>query len=124
MSKIDLSPQRLDLRGLPAGDDVALAISFTDSDGNGQDTTGAVLNAQVRDTPSSDTVQITAQVSDVDSANGQWSVLFSGTDTRSVLGTASKYTGVWDLEITLAGQANPRTVLAGRFEIEIDVTRI
>lgn len=123
-NRIDLGPSRLDLRGIPAGDDVAIALSFKDSDGIGQDTSGATLNAQVRSSATDDEVQITAQVSAIDASNGEWSVLFSGTDTRTVLGDQSSWSGVWDLEITLSGQANPRTVLGGRFQIETDVTRI
>ena len=123
-NRVDLGPARLDLRGIPAGDDVAVTISFKDSDGNGQDTTGAVLNAQVRSSATDDTIQLSASVSAIDAANGQWSVLFSGDDTRTVLADASTWNGVWDLEITQSGQANPRTVLGGRFQIETDVTRV
>lgn len=125
MSKIDLSPARLDLRGLPAGDDIAIVVRFKDDDGLPQDTTGAVLNAQVRSSATDDTIQLSATVTAItDGSDGEWSVFFDGDDTRTVLDSATRWRGVWDLEVTLAGQANPRTVLAGVFEIETDVTRI
>jgi hypothetical protein len=125
MSKIDLSPSKLDLRGVPAGDDIAIVVRFKDSDGNPQDTSGATLSAQVRASAVADDIELSASVSAItDGSDGEWSVLFSGTDTRTVLGTANTWTGVWDLEITLSGQSNPRTVLGGRFQIESDVTRV
>ena len=124
-SKIDLAPQKLDLRGIPAGDDIAVVIRFKDSDGNPQDTTGATLSAQVRSSKTDDTIQLSASVTPLtDGSDGEWSVLFSGTDTRTVIDGGSRWSGVWDLEITQSGQVNPRTILGGRFEIESDVTRL
>jgi hypothetical protein len=125
MSKIDLSPEKLDLKGVPAGDDIALVIRFKDSDGTPQDTTGATLAAQVRQSKTADEIELSASVSALtDGSDGEWSVLFSGTDTRTLIAGGASWSGVWDLEVTLAGQVNPRTVLGGRFQIESDVTRV
>lgn len=123
-SKVDFGPAKLDLKDLPAGDDVAILLTFTDNDGP-QDITGATISAQARTTATADDPPaLSAQVTITDPSNGKVSVLWSGTDTRTLISGDARWSGVWDLEVTLAGQANPRTVLGGRFSIQTDVTRV
>lgn len=123
VNELSLEPYRLDLKKVPAGDDISLILNFSQEEAP-LDTTNAVVSCQVRQSPTSEDIEITATCTPVDAANGIWSVVFNGNDTRTLLDDDRRWSGWYDIEITQDGQTNPRTVMHGRFLLHSDVTRV
>ena len=115
-------PQTLDWRCAYAGDTVQAAFRLL-ADGDPWDLTGATLTAQARRTSSDpDPAALTATVTVTDVVGGVALVKWDGEAIRALLGDASAWEGVWDMQVVEAG-GTIRTVVAGRFIAAMDVTR-
>lgn len=88
------------------------------------DISGAVIAAQARLTPDDATVAMTAVVTEENLALGSFWVEWPGEEVRALLGPDGTWAGVWDLEITEAGETLPRTWLRGKITALLDVTRV
>ncbi len=101
--------------------------TFTITDGtNPIDLTGAVVLAQVRTEPTADTASLEAIITEVDMANGKFSVGWDGEQVRALVDASDGDTwrGYWDLQITETGQTLPTTYARGTFSASYDVSRL
>ena len=120
MVAVDLSPARVDISGIRAGDRNLITMTIT-SGGAPVNLTGKTVTAQARLTPN-DVTMLSAVVTITDAAAGAISVRWPGPAVSTILGTAAKWTGVWDLQMATPSE-DPLTVAAGSFTAEMDVTR-
>jgi hypothetical protein len=111
----------LDLE-LYAGDRNDFVLSFT-SAGDVWNMTGATISAQARKKKTSSVASLTATVTAVDEATGQWLLEWDGDEVRSTLGGLASWEGFWDLQVLESGQTYPITLLRGSVTIYLDVTR-
>lgn len=93
------------------------------SDGDPWDTRGATVTAQARETAQTTTPALTATVTEVDASIGLWEVAWDGDAVRTLLGTAERWEGVWDLQVVEAGQSLGETPVGGAIGAVWDVTR-
>lgn len=122
MALLDMSPLRLDVVGVRAGDANARVFTLL-SDGRPWDLTGCVVSAQARARQTDpDPPALTAEVVVLDAAAGRFSLTWPGDDVSALLADALSWSGVWDLQVA-AGSDPPVTVLAGSFRCDSDVTR-
>lgn len=120
MAAVDLSPARVDISGIRAGDRNLITMTLTNG-GVPINLTGKTVAAQARQT-ATDTAMLAAVVTITDAAAGAITVRWPGPAVSTLLGTTAKWTGVWDLQVTTTGE-DPLTVAAGTFTAEMDVTR-
>lgn len=112
-STVDLRPGRLNIKST-RGDTVALPIVIQEA-GAPADLTGRTYLCQIRRTKPGDVI-VEVDVDDADAATGELVLRIDSADTEPLSG---EY--VWDLEQTVVD--NPRTILAGKWTFEPDVTR-
>lgn len=120
MATVNLTPSRLDLVGVRAGDRNAMTVRIL-SGGVALPLDGYLVQAQARLTPV-DITALSAVITVVDSTNGLVMVEWPGEDVRDLLDGEAKWNGVWDMQIKLVDEP-PLTVTAGSFAAEMDVTR-
>lgn len=118
---VDLTPQELNLK-LYSGDGVRLPVTITDKDDNPVDLTTGTIKVQIRlkrgvDTPA----EAEFAVDLTDGADGIAVISLTGTQTHDLAPT-TKFKGVWDFQWTVTGSP-PRTLIQGRVECDVDVTR-
>jgi hypothetical protein len=118
---IDVSPSRIDLTGIRAGDRNEVGITIK-AGGAPLDLTGATLRAMARHEPHASHA-LHATITEVDASKGQFILAWDGDQVRSLLGEADRWKGVWDLEAVEEGQTIPTTLAAGEFTAVMDVTR-
>jgi hypothetical protein len=121
MAAIDLSPARLDISGIRAGDRNLITMTLT-SGGVPMNLTGKTVAAQARVASNDTGLALAAVVTVTNAATGDISVRWPGPAVSTLLGTAAKWSGVWDLQVTTPSE-DPITVVAGSFAAEMDVTR-
>lgn len=107
---------------LYAGDRNHYELTFTAA-GEVWDMTGAVVQAQARIRPNAVAAVLTATIEEVDASLGKWSMEWDGDAVRTVIGAGETWLGVWDLQVTEAGQALPMTLVKGGLRALMDVTR-
>jgi len=119
----DLGPGCLDLKGIRANDRnlmyINLSVTGTPVVLTGTEVFEAQARLKAKDTGAP---AISAEVSIANAATGRLAIRWPGTDVATMLGTADKWKGVWDLQQTDA-VPEPVTLLAGKFEAGWDVTR-
>ena len=122
MAQLISGPSALDLV-VYAGDANTIAMEIY-TQGGPTDTTGAALAAQARVKAPAATIVAEAVITAVDEVAGRWTMSWDGEALRAVLSGQESWKGVWDLQITWAGAALPKTLLRGDFTILHDVTRV
>lgn len=120
MPKISTTPTALDW-DVYAGDNNR--VTFQVTAGDPVDLTGATIAAQARASAASTAVALTGTVGTSGLALGEFTVAWDGEAIRTLLGSLETWQGVWDLQVTLAGETLPRTHFRGRFTATLDVTR-
>lgn len=113
---IDARPPTLNLT-LYAGDDLAVALAFTDDDGVPVDVSGDLV-AQVRRAPGEDIV-VEPAIDDAGAAQGEVTVVFSAEQTRACGDDGGTHR--WDLQRT-DGQAVVGTLVRGTVSTVGDIT--
>lgn len=110
---VDLRPGKLNVKS-SRGDTVALPVVISEL-GAAADLTGRTYLCQIRRTKPGDVI---ADV-DVDTTGAATGALVLRIDSADTEALSGDY--VWDLEQTIGD--NPRTILAGKWTFEPDVTR-
>jgi hypothetical protein len=114
---LSFRPPIRNLVGVRAGDDTEMAITLTRA-GVAVDLTDSTIEAQARAAPADpDPPALTADITVTDSEAGRFTVVWPGDQVRTVLGTAEKWQGYYDIQV------DDTTVLAGTIGCEQDVTR-
>lgn len=121
MTTINIGPPKVDLLRVRAGDRNLFNLRLTEN-GVPLVLTGLTFEAQARVTATSPDPAITADVTVPDPDDNLIEIRWPGADVRTLLGTAAKWTGVWDLQMS-DGVSDPQTLMAGKFTAEEDVTR-
>ena len=121
MAAITNGPSTLDWT-IYAGDANVAHFNFKQA-GQPWNLTGAQVVAQARGTSLDSAVALTASVTAVDAATGQYDIAWDGELVRTLLATADKWSGVWDLQVLEAGADLPTTMLRGKLSAVMDVTR-
>lgn len=122
MATVNMSPGELDIFGVRAGDRNELHLTLTEG-GAALDLTGKTVEAQARKVAADpDPPALVAVVDVLDPEAGTLSLRWDGDDVRALLGSDAAWSGVWDLQLT-EGAEDPRTILAGSLQAEMDVTR-
>lgn len=121
---INTTPPKLNWQ-IYVGDSNEQQFNITDNSGT-VDLTGAQVLAQAREAPTSPTVSLSATITENDMAAGQFTVAWDGEAVRTLLDAAglSRWQGVWDLQITEAGETLPITYARGALTATYDVTRV
>jgi len=120
---ISLLPETQDLK-LYGGDGVQLQLVVSNGAGAPINLTGT-LKAEIRESRVNPAIKATFATDITDAANGIALISLTGAQTASLHGSPApieKFTGVWDLQWTPQG-AEPRTILQGSVESNLDVTR-
>jgi hypothetical protein len=104
------------------GDRIVKVVQFL-SDGDPWDLTGATVESHVRNTWSSPTFVMEAQVTEIDAPQGIFMLEYDGEDARSLVQGDYSWEGVYDVQVTEAGQTRPETVRRGTFTLLPDATR-
>lgn len=121
MATINIRPSVLDLM-LYAGDGVEFRLICTDSGNAPVDVTGSV-KAQIRlDRVNENPPIVEFTVGTVDAYQGVIVLSLTGEQTKTLVGSTGKFTGVWDVQWTPAN-SQPRTLCQGKVECVADVTR-
>ena len=119
---VPLGPAYVDITGVRAGDRNQMTITVR-LDGSPVDLTGQTVTAQARKTTNApDPPAVTAVIEVTDAAAGALILRWPGDAVRAVLGTATKWDGVWDMQVQGSSE-DPVTVAAGKFAAVSDVTR-
>ncbi len=121
VTAIDLTPPRLDISGVRAGDRNQVQMTLS-SDGTPVNLTGLTLSAQARLTPV-DAVALSAVITVTDAPNGVFLLRWDGDEVRTMLDGATTWSGVWDLQLGDETDDTAQTILAGTFKIDMDVTK-
>jgi hypothetical protein len=122
MAVVQFGPAVVDCLGVRSGDKNQMSVVVS-QDGAPMSLTGATCTAVARKVITDpDPPALTAVVTVTDAAAGALSVRWPGDAVRTLLGTALKWDGVWDLQIATSGQ-DPVTIAAGKISLEQDVTR-
>lgn len=120
---VDLGPAIINIVGVRAGDKNEMVINLK-KDGVPYDVTGMTITAQAR-AKATDTgiAPIVAVVSIIDADAGKIDVRWPGDQVAEVIPSGkSMWRGVWDLQ-QVTGSEDPVTLIAGTFEVSMDVTR-
>ena len=120
MTVVALGPAVVDLTGIRAGDQNMLSMTVTVG-GVPYDLTDKVVTAQARKT-ANDPVALDAVVAVTAPTAGQFTLRWPGDAVSVLLGSATTWKGVWDVQVQAAGQ-DALTLLAGKFTAVLDVTR-
>ena len=125
---VDVGPACVHLVRVRAGDQTTLTVTLLA--GSAQtpwDLTGAVVSAQARAAPSDIAPALTADVTIIDASAGQVLLVWNGDDIHDLFADEAPdvdmWQGVWDMQVLPAGDPLPRTVVAGNFVAQRDVTR-
>jgi hypothetical protein len=110
---VDLRPGKLNIKST-RGDTVALPITISEA-GAPADLTGRTYLCQIRRTKPGDVI-VEVDVDTTDAATGELVLRIDDADTEPLSGDY-----VWDLEQSIGD--NPRTILAGKWNFDPDVTR-
>jgi hypothetical protein len=121
MPKITTGPAPLDWETYSGDANLEIFEVVTESDP--VDITGAEIAAQARVSASDPAVALEAVTEVVEPLLGRFTVAWPGEEVRALLGVEERWTGVWDLQFTAAGEPLPRTLLRGVFTAVADVTR-
>jgi hypothetical protein len=121
MAAITNGPSTLDWT-IYAGDANLAHFAFKQS-GLPWDLTGAQLLAQARVTALDTTVALTAVITEVNAAAGQYDIAWPGELVRTAMAGAASWSAVWDLQVLENGQTLPTTMLRGKLSAVMDVTR-
>lgn len=121
MASIDLTPPVVPWK-VYAGDRNTQQIMLQATEGVPWDVTGAQFQAQARKSADDPAVALEADITIDDAAGGLVTVGWDGEAVRALLGTATNWSGVYDLQITEAGQTLPVTLFGGAFTAALDVT--
>ena len=118
----DTGPMSLDIR-LYCGDVNRMDLEIVANDP--VDLTGAVIEAQARTTAPDPEIALTATVVDTVPAQGTFALEWSDEAAqRALVAGGQEWKGVWDLQILMAGETLPRTLLRGTAVLVHDVTRV
>lgn len=121
MVALQMGPATVDLNGVRAHDRNALFVALTSS-GSPLNLTGQVVTAQARSTADA-AVAVDGVIEGLVPAAGTFTLRWPGDQVAALFTPpATKWAGVWDLQIQATG-ADPVTVMAGKFNAELDVTR-
>ena len=122
MATVSFAPAQVDLIGVRSGDKNQMSVVVS-QDGAPMNLTGATLTAQARKVITDpDPAALSAVVAVTNAAGGALTVRWPGDAVRTLLGTALKWDGVWDLQLVVSGQ-DPVTICGGKISLEQDVTR-
>ncbi len=121
MAKLTSGPQSLDW-DIMAGDLNRETFQVVANDP--VDLTGATIAAQARKTAPDAEIALEAVITPVEPLLGQFTVEWDGEAARTLLAGQVSWQGVWDLEVTFAGETLPETLLRGVFTVNMDVTRV
>lgn len=121
MADVNLTPPVVNLLGIRAGDRNAIRFTLT-ADGAPMDLTGYAIDAQARPATFA-TGAINAVVEDRDDPGGAFTLRWPGADVATAVGDQPQWKGVWDLQVTASGETDARTLMAGTFTADHDVTR-
>lgn len=116
---VSLAPAVVDIAGVRAGDANQMTVSIT-AGGVPVDITGMTVSAQARLTPTAPDA-LSAVVTILDPLAGSVLLEWPGDAVATLLGAATTWRGVWDLQLENAGAV--QTLAAGRFAADMDVTR-
>lgn len=122
-STISLLPETQDL-SFYCGDGVQLQLVVSNGAGGPVNLTGT-LKAEIRESRANPAVKATFATNITDAANGIAIISLTGVQTASLHGSPTpieKFSGVWDLQWTPQG-SEPVTILQGKVESSLDVTR-
>jgi hypothetical protein len=126
MTSISLLPESLDLQ-LYGGDGVELEMTVTDNLGVPVPLTGTMA-AQIRTSRVNQTIMAEFEVDIIDPSNGLVSLMLTGSQTSDLHGNPNapteRFTGVWDVQWTPDTGRTPITVVQGKVESSLDVTRL
>ena len=121
MAGIVSGPSPLDWK-VYAGDRNEASFTFKAAD-QVWDLTGAQLTAQARLSAIDPKVGMTATITPIDEATGTYTIGWDGDVVTTLLAGLDSWKGVWDLQVLEAGQTQPTTLLRGKFEATMDVTK-
>lgn len=122
MAVLDMTPAVLDIVGVRAGDSNTRSFKLS-ADGQPWDLTGMTVTAQARKKHTDpDPPALTAAITMTGAALGEFLLSWPGDQVTALLGAATAWAGVWDLQVR-SGSDLPVTVLAGKFQCAADVTR-
>jgi len=121
MAAITNGPSPLDWT-VYAGDANVAHFAFKQA-GLPWDMTDAQLVAQARLTALTEEVALEATIVEVNVAAGQYDISWDGESVRTLMATADKWAGVWDLQVLESGATLPTTMLRGKLNAVMDVTR-
>lgn len=119
---VPLGPACMNVTGVRAGDRNEVEMILKQG-GGPVNLTGQTVTSQVRKKASDpDPAAITAVITVLDATAGRIKVKWPGADVRTLVNGATKWQGVWDLQISGGGE-EPLTLVAGTWAAEADVTR-
>jgi hypothetical protein len=118
MVTVLLGPAKVDISGVRAGDRNEFQINLT-ADGDPMDLTGMTASASARVSTAA-TTHLDAVVDITDEPGGVIRIHWPGDAVRTWLGTNTRQSGVWDLQ--LGEEDTGTTIVAGSFTAEMDVT--
>lgn len=122
MAALNIGPAVVDLSGVRAGDRNAVHVALT-ANGVPLDLTGLTITAQARKVEN-DPAALDAVIEDQVAAAGTFTLRWPGDDVRALfVPPNTKWSGVWDLQTAKVGE-DPVTVVAGKFDAVLDVTRV
>jgi hypothetical protein len=122
MTTVALGPAPLDITGIRAGDRNLIQLTLLRS-GVPMNLTGMTVKAQARKAVTdAGTPALEAEVLMVNATGGVFTIRWDGEEVRTLMAGAKAWKGVWDLQSTSTGE-DPVTLLAGKFEADMDVTR-
>ena len=81
------------------------------------------VEGMVREKPSDADPALVATCTALDEEAGVWAVEFDGSEGRGLVDGDTDWEGVFDIQVTEAGQSLPETIVAGAFILTPDVTR-
>lgn len=122
MVALNIGPAVVDLSGVRAGDRNAVHVALTGS-GAPLNLTGQTVTAQARKTEA-DPAAVDAVVEDLVPTAGTFTLRWPGDAIAGLFVPPNvKWSGVWDLQLQAVGE-DPVTVVAGKFNADLDVTRV
>jgi hypothetical protein len=122
---LNIGPAVVDLTGVRAGDRNAVHVALT-ANGVPMDLTGQTVTAQARKTEA-DASSVDAVIESLNGPAGTFTLRWPGDSVRALFVPPNvKWSGVWDLQLqdTAAPTTDPVTVVAGKFDAVLDVTRV
>lgn len=122
-ASINLTPAKVDVSGIRAGDKNEITATLRDSSGTPIDLTEYEVRSMVRKNPLDELPAIIAVIQKLDETQGYIMIKWPGdqvSNAMSIEGTTT-FKGVWDLQIERMGEVT--TICEGTFQAVMDITR-